>query len=210
MNECRVWYRKQPPQCFVCREVGHRAQSCPLSGLCRHCRQPGHMARECTQVWDPVAPSPSDADSVPVSVPDPSDAEADPLPAPMPVDPVAPDPVPDPPADDPVSFPSPLGVSDVPVLAPSASYVNAYISALHASKTLPAEFPEFYGANDHEKDSKARAYVKRLIYYTCSAKDLSVKSDDFFRWSPDDIRRFSDEFCFKCSVPSKYRNVVIQ
>ena len=49
--------------------------------------------------------------------------------------------------------------------------------------TLSAEFPEFDGANDSEKDSKARAYVKRLIYDTCSPKDLSIKLEDFFRWS---------------------------
>ena len=206
--ESRVWYREKLPQCFMCREVGHRAQSCPLSGLCCRCRQLGHRARACTRAWDSVAPSPWDAD--PVSVPDPTGPEVDPVPAPMPVDPVAPGPVPDPPADGPVSVPSPVDVSDVPVVAPSASYVNAYILALHASKTLSAKFPEFDGANDVEKDSKARAYVKRLIYDTCTAKDLSVKSDDFFRWSPDDIRRFSDEFCFKFGVPSQYRTVVIQ
>ena len=34
--QCRVWYRGQPIQCFVCREVGHRAQSSPLSGRCRN------------------------------------------------------------------------------------------------------------------------------------------------------------------------------
>ena len=77
--------------------------------------------------------------------------------------------------------------------------------------TLSAEFPEFDGANDSEKDSKARAYVKRLIYDTCSPKDLSLKLEDFFRWSwSDDIRRFSDEFCFKFTVPSKDRTVVFQ
>lgn len=75
----------------------------------------------------------------------------------MPVDPVARDPVPDPPADDSVSVPSPVDVSDVPVVAPSASYVNVYISPLHASKTLSAEFPEFDSDNDGENDSKARA-----------------------------------------------------
>ena len=50
---CRVWYRGQPIQCFVCRELGHRAQSCPLSGRCRYCHQVGHMARDCAQAWDP-------------------------------------------------------------------------------------------------------------------------------------------------------------
>ena len=50
---CRTWYPRQPPQCPVCREPGHRAPACPLSGLCRRCHQPGHMARECTQAWGP-------------------------------------------------------------------------------------------------------------------------------------------------------------
>ena len=50
---CRVWYPREPPQCSVCREFGHRAPACPLSGRCRRCNQPGHMARECTQAWGP-------------------------------------------------------------------------------------------------------------------------------------------------------------
>lgn len=196
--ECRLWYRDQPVQCFVCREFGHRAQSCPLSGLCRRCRQPGHRARECVQAWDPVAPSPVDP------VPDPF-AE---VPTPMPNDPV---PDPDTPADDPAPNPAPDPSVDVSVPdVPSVSYVNAYISALHASKNLSANFPEFDGANDGEKDSKARAYVKRLISDTCSSKDLTVKSEDFLRWSPEDIRRFLDEFCFKFSIPSKFKSVVFQ
>ena len=87
--ECRVWYPRQPPQCSICREFGHRAPACPLSGLCRRCRQPGHVARECTQAWGPSvsvfspasdgssdesdhameqsSPSPSIVSSVPVS-----------------------------------------------------------------------------------------------------------------------------------------------
>ena len=48
---CRIWYPRQPPQCSICREFGHRAPACPLSGRCRRCHQPGHMARECTQAW---------------------------------------------------------------------------------------------------------------------------------------------------------------
>ena len=58
---CRVWYPRQQPQCSVCREFGHRAPACPLSGRCRRCHQPGHMARECTQAWDqPFSVSPTD------------------------------------------------------------------------------------------------------------------------------------------------------
>ena len=51
--ECRVLYPRQPPQCSICREFGHHAPACPLSGLCRRCRQPGRVARKCTQAWDP-------------------------------------------------------------------------------------------------------------------------------------------------------------
>ena len=50
---CRVWYPRQPAQCSICREFGHRAPACPLSGRCRRCHQPGHVARECTQAWGP-------------------------------------------------------------------------------------------------------------------------------------------------------------
>ena len=27
---CRVWYPRQPTQCVICREVGHRGSSCPF------------------------------------------------------------------------------------------------------------------------------------------------------------------------------------
>ena len=67
--ECRLWYRDQPIQCFLCREHGHRAQACPLSGRCRRCHQPGHVARECSQAWGSV--SRVAVDPVPESV-DPS------------------------------------------------------------------------------------------------------------------------------------------
>ena len=59
---CRVWYLRQPAQCSVCREFGHRAPACPLSGRCRRCHQPGHMARECTQAWGPSLSAPRTAD----------------------------------------------------------------------------------------------------------------------------------------------------
>ena len=68
--QCRVWYRGQPLQCLVCRERGHRAQSCPLSGRCRYCHQVGHMARDCGRAWDPPPSVPVDADVDVVSVSD--------------------------------------------------------------------------------------------------------------------------------------------
>ena len=75
--ECRLWYRYQPIQCCLCRELGHRAQSCPLSGRCRRCRQPGHVARECPQAWDPVScvdpSSVPESDSVPIVSADPEE-----------------------------------------------------------------------------------------------------------------------------------------
>ena len=88
--QCSVWYRGQPLQCLVCRQHGHRAQSCPLSGRCRYCHQVGHMARDCAQAWDPppvvsvdphvdvssasgsatVVEDPADKSSVPACVPE--------------------------------------------------------------------------------------------------------------------------------------------
>ena len=49
--DCRVWYKRQPASCSICRKLGHRGRSCPLDGLCRRCRQPGHVARECRNAW---------------------------------------------------------------------------------------------------------------------------------------------------------------
>ena len=87
---CRVWYRDQPVQCFVCHEVGHQAQSCALSGRCRRCHQPGHMARDCTWAWDPVPPAVA-KDPAPVDF-DPVDADpSDPVLPPIDSAPVPPD-----------------------------------------------------------------------------------------------------------------------
>ena len=120
--ECRLWYRDQPIQCFLCREHGHRAQACPLSGRCRRCHQPGHVARECSQAWgsvsrvvaDPV-PVPVDPLSVsePVSVP-PVDAEV--LPS----------------ADKPPVVVDPVDVSNVVTKIFS-------VSELAASETVPSK-----------------------------------------------------------------------
>ena len=42
--ECRIWYRRQPQNCPICRAPGHRVKECPFNGVCRRCRQPGHVA----------------------------------------------------------------------------------------------------------------------------------------------------------------------
>ena len=55
---CRVWYYRQPAQCYICREIGHRSPACPLSGRCRRCHHPGHVARECAQAWGPSFSAP--------------------------------------------------------------------------------------------------------------------------------------------------------
>ena len=105
--ECRVWYRRQPAFCAICRKLGHRSKACPLDGLCRRCRRPGHHARDCVSAWAPAA------DAVP-DVPRrrPAEASADAA-ADVRVDAVPPRPVP---AVDPVPSsvpPSPVDASAV-------------------------------------------------------------------------------------------------
>ena len=95
--QCRVWYRAQPIQCFVCREVGHRAQSCPLSGRCRCCHQVGHMARDCGRASDPPPPT-VDADDSGIS-----DVVTDRVPESDPVDKPRAPPVDKPPVDVPAT-----------------------------------------------------------------------------------------------------------
>ena len=57
--ECRIWYRRQPQSCPICRAPGHRPKECPLNGVCRRCRQPGHVARHCRRSWGSPASKPS-------------------------------------------------------------------------------------------------------------------------------------------------------
>lgn len=84
-NECRVWYRRQPASCVICRKLGHRSRSCPLNGLCRRCRRPGHHARECTSAWSSAAgPAPESRGSA-ANPPGPASASAA-----APADPVVP------------------------------------------------------------------------------------------------------------------------
>ena len=61
--DCRVWYRRQPPFCPICRQSGHRVRDCPYHGVCRRCRRPGHHARDCRNAcsycWRPPPPPPA-------------------------------------------------------------------------------------------------------------------------------------------------------
>ena len=86
--ECRVWYRRQPAFCAICRKLGHRSKACPLDGLCRRCRRPGHHARDCVSAWAPAADAVPDAPR-----PRPAEASADAV-ADVRVDAVPPRPVP--------------------------------------------------------------------------------------------------------------------
>lgn len=133
--QCRVWYRGQPIQCFVCRELGHRAQSCPLSGRCRYCYQVGRMARECAQAWDPPPPAVVSTD-IPVddsSMSDSAVVEDDRVPETYPVD-NSPDPEPsaDLPVDNP---PDPEPSADLP------DPVKVPLSAGPDSEKLPTADP---------------------------------------------------------------------
>ena len=68
---CKTWYRGQPVQCDLCREIGHVLSQCPIRGKCRKCREPGHLARDCNRpAWNIRDPPP-----------DVGSANADPTPA---------------------------------------------------------------------------------------------------------------------------------
>ena len=57
--DCRVWYRRQPPSCAICKKLGHYSKACHLNGLCRRCLRPGHVARECRNAWGRPAATPA-------------------------------------------------------------------------------------------------------------------------------------------------------
>ena len=73
---CRVWYNRQPVQCAICRETGHVARDCSLSGRCRRCHQRGHVARSCTQAWGPSR-APNDGDQPVIDTNDDDDDDDD-------------------------------------------------------------------------------------------------------------------------------------
>ena len=135
--QCRVWYRGQPIQCFVCRQLGHRAQSCPLSGRCHYCHQVGHMARNCAQAWDPTPPAffadirtdvaeSSVSDSSTIMADEPSVPDSDPIPMTV--------------STDPSEVPSKENLPAVdPVKVSSKSPVSTEPSEASSKDNLPAD-----------------------------------------------------------------------
>lgn len=165
--DCRVWYSGQPSQCSICRERGHRARDCPLSGLCRRCRQPGHTARECTRAWGSTAQS---TDIVPLDVDAPAAAVSEfPIAQPSvsapPVDdaPVAQPSVSVPPVVAPVAQPVVAPVDKSPVPAPpvssasSASVVAPVVSVPSVCSATPDEIAAF--------DARKKSLTLNQIFY---------------------------------------------
>ena len=130
--ESRIWYREQPPQCFVCRELGHRAQACPLSGLCRRCRRPGYMARECSRVWDPAAAAASGDSLTSVSA-DPVSVYVASVPFSAMIDPFS------------IIVDEPLAVDSVPAnvaSVPTPAVVDPAPIIVHGPPLVPANAPD--------------------------------------------------------------------
>ena len=202
--QCRVWYRGQPIQCFICRQSGHRAQACPLSGWCRYCHQAGHMAKDCAQAWVPppsVAPVDSSfyVDRAPETEPDlPDKSLVDDVPMPPP------DPVPD---DVPVSKPAqPAALSPadpVPddVSRSGHSFLTAKAFCARFSKIyVLSPFPNF-SETGKEWASKAKAYLRLKIKTVFNDKEIALTNSDFRRWTENDLRAVSNLFCETLAVP---------
>ena len=209
-HNCRVWYRRQPSQCSICREFGHRAQACSLSGRCRRCRQPGHVARECTQAWGPPPPVSIDVDlddssaSDSTIVPDPvsgviTDETSDPEPSPDPVP--VPTKVSDPRADlaavdsVKVSDKQPADVCMTTSTKARGSKVSAKMFCTRLAKFFqPLKFPEF-DATGKEWDSKAKVHLRLQIKSVFGSKDMAIHNNDIRSWSENDLSQISTLFC---------------
>ena len=252
---CRVWYPRQPPQCSVCREFGHRAPTCPLSGRCRRCHQPGHMARECTQAWGPSFSVPRTDHSVEVE--DDSDTSSSasedvPSTTASVTSPVVTSPsvistcppvtsvhstaavptscptvavtAPVKSSTGPVTMTTAASVptttsaptfglstsvstaSSTPVCTPSLS-TSASLTTSPASASSkkddpgPTAFPE--SVTDQ---TTARAYLKKVMTKQISACDAKL----FENWSRTNMNHFSDWTIESYSVPSQYKNMVME
>ena len=186
-HDCRAWYRDQTPACFICREAGHRSQSCPFSGLCLRCRQLGHRAKECGRAWGPALLSSKDAPalvenaaSVPgPSVPDPSVPTSDPDPSDDPVD-IEVDPAP--PPVDPDPFPPVEPVPNdvnVPILVSVDVHTSPHVDASPKDDVVPVGDPpasaeESVASESSGSSFKSKSKKRNVIeYYVAVPKEHS-------------------------------------
>ena len=222
--QCRAWYRGQPIQCIVCRDFGHRAQDCPLSGRCRYCHQPGHMVRECSRAWVQVPyPVPDDssvsdsativedelpADKVPVdqkvdkpSNPDES-SDKDPVVDNLPAEPVKPAAATD--NYVPMIESKSVPTKTVPTKPRASKFSRPLMSANmfcnHVTRVFgPLDFPEL-NASGKEWDSKAKAYLRAQVKAAFTSKDIAVTNSDLRSWQETDVRDVSNCLCKMLSV----------
>ena len=186
-HDCRAFYRNQTPECLICRESGHRSQSCPFSGLCLRYRQPAHRAKECGWAWGPALLSSSDAPA-PVenagsvldpSVPDPSVPTSDPDPSDDPVD-IEVDPAPPPVDPNPVPPVEPVP-NDVklPILVSVDVHMPPHVNASPKVDVVPVGDPpasaeESVASESSGSSVKSKSMKRKVIeYYVAVPKDHS-------------------------------------
>ena len=252
---CRVWYPRQPPQCSVCREFGHRAPTCPLSGRCRCCHQPGHIARECTQAWGPsfsvsrtdhsmeVEDDSDTSSSASEDVPSTTASVTSPVVTSPPVISTCP-PVTSvrstaavPTSCPTVAVTAPVKSSTSPVTMTTAASVPSTSSAptfglstsVSTASSTPVCTPSLStsaslttppASASSQKDDPgptafpesvtdqitASAYLKKVMTKQISACDAKL----FENWSRTNTNHFSDWTIESYSVPSQYKNIVME
>ena len=218
---CRVWYSRQPVQCSICREVGHRAPACPLSGRCRRCHQPGHVARECTQAWGPPFVEESATSSVPVNQPAPPASVNQPMESES-----------SPPVSDQVC---PASTSSTTVNVPSVTTVPSTSSATWSttststvssdssassksskssrlqvtakkfctrlSRNFPhVELPDFDHVTGKEWDTRAKVYIRQKMKLMLESKETNLTTADLRSWTESDLSEVSVRVCELLSI----------
>ena len=225
---CRVWYRRQPAQCTICRQSGHRAPACPLSGCCQRCHQPGHVARECTQAWGQSLSAPRTMDvSTDVEVNDSSASDSTIVPESGPVK----VPVSTPPVNvssdstDPLtmsaasvstasrSTTSTTSVSTVPLTTSTASTVSLSAPKPQSSRPVSAkkycarlskfpcaDLPDFDQATGKERDTKAKVYIRQRMKVMFESKEVGLYASDLRTWTENDLHDVSRLVCEILSI----------
>ena len=218
----------------MCRQFGHRAQYCPLSGRCRYCHQVGHKARECARAWDPLPSVPDisvdgDVDTSSVSDsatvigdecdPEPVDKPSDPEPsANLPVDPVEPAPDKLSVADLVESVSNKVPVDPIPDKQPTDVPMTT-ITKTRVSKSSPVSAKFFcdrvskkfdplpfpnYDVYGKEWDSKAKTHFRLQVKAVFSAKSMAISNSDLRTWSENDPPQVTTLFCEMLSVRRDY------